>query len=53
VLSTPAQANTLVSSSYGVTASIVLNGSNYELQIDGAGGVLTYSFWITIRKTFE
>jgi len=49
-LNTPSQAFTLLSSSYVVPTSIVLNGSNYEIQIDNPGGVLTYNFWIKIRK---
>lgn len=50
VLNTPAQAFALLSSSYTVPTSIVLNGSNYELQIDAAAGDMTYNFWIKIRK---
>lgn len=50
VLSVPAQSTSLTSSSYAITASIVQNGSNLELQIDIAGGNISYNFWITIRK---
>lgn len=43
-------ANTLLSSTYFITASIVLNGSSLELQIDAPGGDVSYNFWVKIRK---
>jgi hypothetical protein len=49
-ISVAGTASTLTSSNYGITASIVQNGSNLELQIDGAGGDVSYNFWIKIRK---
>lgn len=50
VISSPNQSTALTSSSYAVTASLVLNGSNIELQIDIAGGNLSYNFWVKVRK---
>jgi hypothetical protein len=50
VISSPNQAAALTSSNYAVTASLVLNGDDIELQIDIAGGVLSYNFWVKVRK---
>jgi hypothetical protein len=49
-ISVATTAASLTSSNYSITASIIQNGSNLELQIDGAGGDVTYNFWIKIRK---
>ena len=50
VISVAATAATLTSSNYGITASIVQNSNNLELQVDIAGGFVSYNFWIKVRK---
>lgn len=50
VISVAATAAALTSSNYSITASIVQNGSSLELQIDAAGGFVSYNFWVKIRK---
>lgn len=50
VISVANTVNTLTSSNYGITASIVQNVNNLELQVDIAGGFVSYNFWIKIRK---
>lgn len=50
IISAAGQAASLTSSNYAVTASIQLNGSNLELQIDIAGGFVSYNLWVKVRK---
>jgi hypothetical protein len=48
------QQQTLASGNYAINnISIVDNGTNLELQLNGAGGQMTYNFWIKIRKILK
>jgi hypothetical protein len=54
VLTLGTQQQTLASGNYAINnISIVDNGTNLELQLNAAGGSMTYNFWIKIRKVLK